>query len=151
MTYIFKEDQQAGLRCGVNDMGRLFMGDTLHGICLYDMEDTPENREKLLSDFDYSATQRIKSFEPPKKMQAPEWEALDYKFQVNAAHVKAIYDDMDAKLRRFGRRAPGRGLDVPSFLSGVSSALFIISANFNRVSDWCHMQEVARHYFDQDE
>lgn len=151
MTTIFKEDQEAGLRCGVNDLGRLFLGDTRHGICLYDMADTPENREKLLSDFDYSVTQRIKSFEPPKKMQAPEWEALDYKFQVNVAHVKAIYDDMDAKLRRFGRRTAGSGLDVPSFLSGVSSVLFIISANFNRVSDWCHMQEVARHYFDQDE
>ena len=151
MTTIFKEDQEAGLRCGMNDLGRLFLGDTRHGICLYVMADTPENREKLLADFDYSVDQRKQRQEPPKKMQPPEWQDADYKFQVNAAHVKAIYDDMEAKLRKFGRRTPGHGLDVPSFLSGVSSALYIISANYNRVADWCHIQEVDRHYFDQDE
>lgn len=151
MSTILKEDQRTGFRCGVNDMGRLFMSDTQDGGCLYELADTKENREKLLADFYYSVGLRKNREEPPKKMHPREWSSVDYKFQVNAAHVKAIYDDMEAKLRQFGRRTPGDGLDVPSFLSGVSSALFIISANYNRVADWCHIQEVDRHFLDQDE
>ena len=38
---IFRRDEQTGIQCGINDMGRLFIGDRL---CWYNMENTPENR-----------------------------------------------------------------------------------------------------------
>ena len=47
---IFKENKQTGLSCGINDDGDLFLGDDRSG---YNLPDTPENRERILSDFDY--------------------------------------------------------------------------------------------------
>ena len=90
MAEIIKEDKQAGFRCGVNDMGELYMADTRFHSCCYTLEDTPENRERLLADFDYSVEQRNRMQEPPTLMKNGEWMGLDYKFQVNAAHVAAI-------------------------------------------------------------
>lgn len=45
---IFKENKQLGLQCGINDDGKLFLGDMYSG---YTMEDNSENREILLDDF----------------------------------------------------------------------------------------------------
>ena len=145
---IFRRDEQTGIQCGINDLGRLFIGDTL---CWYNMENTPENREKLLADFEYSVKQKKEAAEPPHKMTPAEWQGVDYKFQVNAAHVKAIYDDLDIELKRYGRRPDGAGIEVSSFLAGVKAAFSVIAANTNHVWDWCHIQEVDRRYFDQDE
>lgn len=47
---IFKEDKARGIACGINDSGELFVGGNGSG---YNMLDTPENREKVLEDFDY--------------------------------------------------------------------------------------------------
>ena len=47
---IFKENKETGLSCGVNDYGELFLGDKHSG---YNLVDTPENREKVLKDFEY--------------------------------------------------------------------------------------------------
>lgn len=47
---IFKENEKTGLQCGVNDHGELFLGDNKSG---YNLRDTPENRERILADFDY--------------------------------------------------------------------------------------------------
>lgn len=144
---IFRRDEQTGIQCGINDLGRLFIGDTL---CWYNMENTPENREKLLADFEASVEQR-KAADNPAKVTFQEAASVDYKFQVNAAHVKAIYDDLDIELKRYGRRPDGAGIEVSSFLAGVKAAFSVIAANTNHVWDWCHIQEVDRRYFDQDE
>ena len=144
---IFRRDEQTGIQCGINDLGRLFIGDRL---CWYNMEDTPANREKLLADFEESVEQR-KAAQLPAKVTFQEAASLDYKFQVNAAHVKAIYDDLDIELKRYGRRPDGAGIEVSSFLAGVKAAFSVIAANTNHVWDWCHIQEVDRRYFDQDE
>ena len=144
---IFRRDEQTGIQCGINDMGRLFIGDRL---CWYNMENTPENREKLLADFEESVEQR-KAAQLPAKVTFQEAASLDYKFQVNAAHIKAIYDELDGQLKRYGRRHDAAGIEVSSFLAGAKAALSVISANTNRVWDWCHIQEVDRRYFDQDE
>ena len=48
--YIFKENKQTGLSCGVNDYGELFLGDSKSG---YNLPDTPENRDLIRADFDY--------------------------------------------------------------------------------------------------
>ena len=144
---IFRRDEQTGIQCGINDLGRLFIGDKL---CWYNMENTPENREKLLADFEESVEQR-KAAQLPAKVTFQEAASLDYKFQVNAAHIKAIYDELDGQLKRYGRRHDAAGIEVSSFLAGVKAALSVISANTNRIWDWCHIQEVDRCYFDQDE
>jgi hypothetical protein len=47
---IFKENEKTGLQCGVNDYDELFLGDNKSG---YNLRDTPENRERILADFDY--------------------------------------------------------------------------------------------------
>lgn len=148
MTEILKRDEQTGIQCGVNDMGKLFLGDA---VCWYNMEDTPENREKLLADFEYSVQQKREAQKPPRVMACGEWNNIDYKFQVNAAHVAEIYDDLDAELKRYGRRADGAGIEVSSFLAGAKAALQVIAANTAHVWDWCHHQEVSRRYFDADE
>ena len=147
MTEILKRDEQTGIQCGINDLGRLFIGDTL---CWYNMEDTPENREKLLADFEYSVNQK-KEAETPAKMAHSQWTGADYKFQVNAAHVSAIYDELDASLKRYGRRTDGGGIEVASFLCGVSAAIRVIAANVTRVEDWCGIQTAERRYFAVDE
>lgn len=144
---ILRRDEQTGIQCGVNDLGQLFLGD---GLCWYVMDDTPENRKKLLADWEHSVQQR-KDRDTPLKMTPAEWQSLDYKFQVNAAHIKAIYDELDGQLKRYGRRHDAAGIEVSSFLAGAKAALSVISANTNRVWDWCHIQEVDRRYFDQDE
>ena len=141
---IFRRDEQTGIQCGINDLGRLFIGDKL---CWYNMEDTPANREKLLADFEESVEQR-KAAQLPAKVTFQEAASLDYKFQVNAAHIKAIYDELDGQLKRYGRRHDAAGIEVSSFLAGAKAALSVISANTNRVWDWCHIQEVDRRYFD---
>ena len=46
---IFKENQKTNLQCGINDDGVLFLGDNVSG---YNLPDTPENRNRILSDFD---------------------------------------------------------------------------------------------------
>ena len=46
----FKEDKQTGVSCGVNDFCEVFCGNNCSG---YTLPDTPENREKVLADFDY--------------------------------------------------------------------------------------------------
>ena len=109
-----------------------------------------ENREKLLADFEYSVNQK-KEAETPAKMAHSQWTGADYKFQVNAAHVAAIYDDLDGELKRYGRRPDGAGIEVSSFLAGAKAALSVIAANTPHVWDWCHLQEVSRRYFDADE
>ena len=144
-TKIFKRDEQTGIQCGINDLGRLFLGDRL---CWYNMEDTPENREKLLADFEDAVKQRLQAENPEKLCDPSVWQGVDFRFQVNAAHVTAIYEDLDAQLTRYGRRKDAAGIEVSSFLAGVKSVLGIIAANSPRVWDWCHMQEVNRHYFD---
>ncbi|MBR5279951.1 MAG: hypothetical protein IKU26_03160 [Clostridia bacterium] len=144
---ILRRDEQTGIQCGINDLGRLFIGDRL---CWYNMEDTPENRKKLLADFEEAVEQR-KAAQLPAKVTFQEAASLDYKFQVNAAHIKAIYDELDGQLKRYGRRHDAAGIEVSSFLAGAKAALSVISANTNRVWDWCHIQEVDRRYFDQDE
>lgn len=45
---IFKENKETGLQCGVNDDGDLFLGDSKSG---YNLPDTPNNREYVLTDF----------------------------------------------------------------------------------------------------
>lgn len=47
---IFREDKETGISCGVNDRGDLFLGDSKSG---YNMKNTPENRDHILSDFNY--------------------------------------------------------------------------------------------------
>ena len=47
---IFKEDSRTGVSCGLNDFGELFIGNSRSG---YNLPDTPENREKILKDFDW--------------------------------------------------------------------------------------------------
>lgn len=147
MAGILKRDEQTGIQYGVNDMGQLFIGDRL---CWFTAEDTPENREKMLAEWEYSVEQKREA-ETPAKMAPGQWTGADYKFQVNAAHVAAIYDDLDGELKRYGRRADGAGIEVSSFLAGVKAALSVIAANTPHVWDWCHHQEVSRRYFDQDE
>ena len=147
MAEILKRDEQTGIQYGVNDMGQLFIGDRL---CWFTAEDTPENREKMLAEWEYSVEQKREA-ETPAKMAPGQWTGADYKFQVNAAHVAAIYDDLDAELNRYGRRADGAGIEVSSVLAGVKAALHIIAANTHHVWDWCHLQEVSRRYFDADE
>ena len=44
---IFKEDSRTGVSCGLNDFGELFIGNSRSNL-----PDTPENREKILKDFD---------------------------------------------------------------------------------------------------
>ena len=46
---IFKENKKTGLQCGINDYGDLFLGDDRSG---YNLADTPQNREYILTDFD---------------------------------------------------------------------------------------------------
>ena len=147
MAEIFKRDEQTGIQYGVNDMGQLFIGDRL---CWFTAEDTPENREKMLAEWEYSVEQKREA-ETPAKMAPGQWTGADYKFQVNAAHVAAIYEELDAQLKRFGRMVPRQGLDVQSFLAGAKAALQVMAANTPRVWDWCHLQEVNRRYFDVDE
>ena len=50
---IFKENKKTGLQCGINDYGSG-----------YNLTDTPENREHILVDFDYTTAteQMINSF-----------------------------------------------------------------------------------------
>ena len=136
------------IQCGINDMGKLFLGD-VH--CWYNLEDTPENRKKLLADYAYSVERKQAAQEPPKVMTAGEWMSVDYKFQVNAAHVSAIYDELDASLKRYGRRPDAGGIEVSSFLCGVSAALRVIAANVTHVDDWCGIQTAERRYFEVDE
>lgn len=47
---IFKENKKTGLACGINNDGDLFLGNKSSG---YNLRDTPQNREKILRDFDY--------------------------------------------------------------------------------------------------
>ena len=47
---IFKENKKTGLQCGVNNCGDLFLSNDRSG---YNIPDTPENREYILTDFDY--------------------------------------------------------------------------------------------------
>lgn len=148
MAEIFKRDEQTGIQCGINDMGKLFLGDRL---CWYNLEDTPGNREKLLADWAYAVKQQQEAENPPEIMGPEEWTGLGYKFQVNAAHVSAIYDELDSSLKRNGRRPDAGGVEVSSFLAGVMAALRVVSANVTHVEDWCHIQTTARRYFDQEE
>ena len=46
---IFKENKATGLACGLNEEGDLFLGDSQSG---YNLPDTPENRERVLRDFE---------------------------------------------------------------------------------------------------
>ena len=46
---IFRMDKETGISCGVNDLGDLFLGNSRSG---YNLNDTPENRAYILSDFD---------------------------------------------------------------------------------------------------
>lgn len=147
MAEILRRDEQTRIQCGVNDMGQLFLG---NDICWYNLDDTPTNREKLLADWEYSVQQK-KDRETPVKMAPGQWTDADYKFQVNAAHVAAIYDDLDGELKRYGRRHDAAGIEVSSFLAGAKAALQVIAANTHHVWDWCHSQEVSRRYFDADE
>mgnify|MGYP006864371515 CR=1 FL=1 len=148
MTEILKRDEQTGIQYGVNDMGQLFIGDRL---CWFTAEDTPENREKMLAEFEYSVQQKREAQKPPRVMACGEWNNIDYKFQVNAAHIAAIYDELDGQLKRYGRRHDAAGIEVSSFLAGAKAALQVMAANTPHVWDWCHVQEVTRNYFDADE
>ena len=148
MAEILKRDEQTGIQYGVNDMGQLFIGDRL---CWFTAEDTPENREKMLAEFEYSVQQTREAQKPPRVMACGEWNNIDYKFQVNAAHIAAIYDELDGQLKRYGRRHDAAGIEVSSFLAGAKAALQVIAANTPHVWDWCHLQEVNRRYFDVDE
>ncbi|MBQ3159426.1 MAG: hypothetical protein IJC00_03110 [Clostridia bacterium] len=148
MAEILKRDEQTGIQYGVNDMGQLFIGDRL---CWFTAEDTPENREKMLAEFEYSVQQKREAQKPPRVMACGEWNNIDYKFQVNAAHIAAIYDELDGQLKRYGRRHDAAGIEVSSFLAGAKAALQVIAANTPHVWDWCHLQEVNRRYFDVDE
>lgn len=47
---IFKQNKETGLACGINDDGDLFLGDSQSG---YNLPDTPENREYILTDYAY--------------------------------------------------------------------------------------------------
>ncbi len=47
---IFKQDDRTGIRCGINDRGELFLGGNGSG---YNLDDTPENRDYILRDFDF--------------------------------------------------------------------------------------------------
>lgn len=47
---IWKENKNNGLSCGINDFGELFLGNWWSG---YNLPDTPENREYIISNFDY--------------------------------------------------------------------------------------------------
>jgi len=47
---IFRENTQTGLKCGVNDDGDLFLGNSKTG---YNLPNTPENLFFVLTDFDY--------------------------------------------------------------------------------------------------
>lgn len=47
---IFKKCNE--LECGINNDGDLFLGDDRGG---YNLPDTPENRERILNDFEYYA------------------------------------------------------------------------------------------------
>lgn len=137
MNTILQRDDQTGIQCGINGAGDLFIGDA---VCWRTMPDTPENREMLLLDWSYSVEQKKAAQKPPKVMQAGEWLAVDYKFQTNAAHVAAIYDELERKLQE---RSMARG-EIPAFLDGVKTALRIVSANSGRVFEWCHMEEFNR-------
>ena len=148
MAEILKRDEQTGIQYGVNEMGQLFIGDRL---CWFTAEDTPENREKMLAEFEYSVQQKREAQKPPRVMACGEWNNIDYKFQVNAAHIAAIYDELDGQLKRYGRRHDAAGIEVSSFLAGAKAALQVIAANTPHVWDWCHLQEVNRRYFDVDE
>lgn len=46
---IWRENKQ-GLQCGINDFGQLFCGDDKSG---FNLRDTPENRNYILSEFEY--------------------------------------------------------------------------------------------------
>lgn len=46
---IWRQDEEMGLSCGINDDGVLFLGTDFSG---YNLPDTPENREYILNDFD---------------------------------------------------------------------------------------------------
>lgn len=137
MNTILQRDDQTGIQCGINGAGDLFIGDA---VCWRTMPDTPENREMLLLDWCYSVDQKKEAQKPPKVMQAGEWLAVDYKFQTNAAHVAAIYDELERKLKE---RSRARG-EIPAFLDGVKTALRIVSANSGRVLEWCHAEEFNR-------
>lgn len=52
---IFREDKETGISCGVNDLGDLFLGDSRSG---YNMKDTPENRYRIIADFEYWTQRR---------------------------------------------------------------------------------------------
>lgn len=137
MKTIFRRDGQTGIQCGINDAGDLFIGDA---VCWRTMPDTPENRDWVLQDWAYSVEQKKAAQELAKIMTAGEWLAVDYKFQTNAAHVAAIYDELERKLREGSR---GKA-EIPAFLDGVKTVLFIVSANSARVLDWCHSEEFKR-------
>ena len=47
---VFKRNEKTGLECGINDEGMLYLGDDKSG---YNLPDTPDNRERILADFDY--------------------------------------------------------------------------------------------------
>ncbi|MDL2318778.1 hypothetical protein LJC74_06885 [Eubacteriales bacterium OttesenSCG-928-A19] len=47
---IWKTDEKTGIQCGINDRGELFLGNDSSG---YNLDDTPENRGRVLRDFDY--------------------------------------------------------------------------------------------------
>ena len=51
---VWLKDEKTGIECGINQCGELFLGDDRSG---YNLRDTPENREKLISDF-YRQTRR---------------------------------------------------------------------------------------------
>lgn len=44
-----------GLECGINNDGDLFLGDERSG---YNLPDTAENRQRILSDFEHYMTDR---------------------------------------------------------------------------------------------
>lgn len=45
---IWFKDQETGIECGINSHGELFLGDNKSG---YNLPDTPENRQRIISDF----------------------------------------------------------------------------------------------------
>lgn len=47
---IFKEDIRTGVSCGLNDFGELFFGNSHSG---YNLPDTPDNRARVLADFNF--------------------------------------------------------------------------------------------------
>lgn len=47
---VFKRNEKTGLECGINAYGELYLGDNESG---YNLPNTPENKARILADFDY--------------------------------------------------------------------------------------------------